>query len=88
MTISEGSFLRICVRPRRMGVVILGGDVWSGRRLGMDLVGGVKICRMVSETKSFGFRKTDKGKYVQLQQKRKVEKKRLEQRSPVRSVSR
>jgi hypothetical protein len=42
----------------------------------MDLVGGVKICRMVSEAKSFGFRKTDEGKYVQLQQKRKVEKKR------------
>jgi hypothetical protein len=58
-----------------MGVVILGGDVWSGRRLGMDLVGGVKICRMVSEAKSFGFGKTDEGKYVQLQQKRKVEKK-------------
>lgn len=35
----------------------------------MDLVGGVKICGMVSETKSFGFRKTDEGKYVQLQQK-------------------
>ena len=43
--------------------------------MGLDVEGGVKFCRMVSEAKSFGFGKTDEGKYVQLQQKRKVEKK-------------
>jgi hypothetical protein len=36
--------------------------VWSGSRL--DLDGGVKICRTVSEAKSFGFRETEEGKYV------------------------
>jgi radical SAM protein with 4Fe4S-binding SPASM domain len=46
-----------------------------GEEVGLDLDGGVKICRMVSEAKSFGFGESDEGKYVQLQQKRKVEKK-------------
>jgi hypothetical protein len=38
--------------------------VWSGRRLGLDLDSGVKICRTVSEAKSFGFRETGEGKCV------------------------
>jgi hypothetical protein len=33
-----------------------------GEEVGLDLDGGVKICRMVSEAKSFGFGETDEGK--------------------------